>query len=470
VFGNNIPKEVRFFAKNLRTEDLAKASLKDQFSDVVESYMRVGLKSQYMDEPYRAARETLMRLTKEGKVTQPEVMQRLFLYLQQAVGIDSDLLSGLMMEASRQGSKQVFDKLRKLGAKVPQNRTVDDVIGAFQGLTVGSLMSWRPWPIIRDSFQPWITLAPRVGMDMVSDAMDQINKHGDEIANRMRRAGKFQETAAELQLQAGTNRGGFMSWFNRVGMKFFRHANERNRMVADQVATIAMRDGSKRFFRGEIDEKQFMRMSGMAGLDDAEKRTILSALTDESWERARDLLSDALIRETQFPYRHGTNPLIFNGLFGRMFGMFGHYPVYFADNVLKNMRNLPTTDKIAFAARTATIGAGLGFVFNDVLGIRTDDFNPAKSMIFTGGPYFDMIQQGLQLADPYNWGTGQAKRMVNDAQKILIPGYYAGRGIVKGSQSLAEGDIYRGLLELSSVSLNEDWKPMWDMQIADDFN
>jgi hypothetical protein len=112
------------------------------------------------------------------------------------------------------------------------------------------------------------------------------------------------------------------------------------------------------------------------------------------WTVAKDLFATNFVRETLFPFRSGLTPTMFRGTVGKLFGMMGHYPIYYVENIKRAIKYGSTASKLAFAATFLGNSAILYSALQSV-GIDGSTYLPWNPVQFTGGPYYQMLNQGL---------------------------------------------------------------------------
>jgi hypothetical protein len=249
-------------------------------------------------------------------------------------------------------------------------------------------------------------------------------------------------------------------------MKWYKNSDDYTRMVVDRAVRETFTDAVAKFEANpNMGEKKFIRLANLHRLDDFDQKEVIRRLQGDwtdaegrvhagGFDAAVDYYGDIVTRETMFAYTAGSNPMSFDGMWGRLFGMFGHYPVYYAQTIFNGLKRGNLLDKAQFAGRVAFNSAVLWAAFEGAWGIRADDFKPWKTMFFDGGPYFKLLSNALSAAagSPYsNWDM-----VFQDAGRLFTPGSLQFRSINEGLKLMQEGRSYDGFLRLMSAPLAED--------------
>jgi hypothetical protein len=341
--------------------------------------------------------------------------------------------------------------------KKPELHVIDDIVTLMNKFTISATMSFRAWLPIRNSFQPFFTLAPRIGNDVVIEAMKRASKNGDEIVQRLKAAGKIPDRAPINNIIGGDDKL-WIDKFNNKGMNAYQSSDAWTRAVVDQSVDILMEDSAERLTKGLINEKQFLDMSGINQMSELKQLEIMRALKNGDYLRAKDIYSDHLIWETMFPYKTGTNPTAFHGVFGRLFGGFGHYPVYYTTNILRGLRNMPGTKKAAFAARVVGNSLAIYNVFKEVLGIDAKAFLFYTPTNFTGGPLYDIFNTALEAGDAsYYEGKIARKMLPGKIASVTLPGAQLTQDWLEAIKELNNGNLHGFIVNGMSAPLNDNF-------------
>jgi hypothetical protein len=232
--------------------------------------------------------------------------------------------------------------------------------------------------------------------------------------------------------------GGIMQKFNHVGMKGYQSADAFNRAVADQVAEILMEDSTARLMVKEIDATEFVKLSRIDRLDELPRKEILEAMNAGDFLRAQDIFSGRLIYETQFPYKTGTNPAMFDTFLGRLFGGFGHYPVYFATNLARGFDHMPTGQKFAMVGRYMATMYAMKKAW-EFVGVDARNFLWYQPFQFEGGPYYKLMNDALASTGTSYEGKRARTSLIRSLPRLFAPGYGMISSAVKGIEALGEG-------------------------------
>lgn len=454
---SKLPKEIAFFADNMRADDLLRFEAKSSLQDVLSTYVRAGYNKVHMDGPYRKAVNFYDNLQKQGG--DQMVINEMKAYLEQIKGLESTAEKRLLEEGTKDLTYKIFKRMDKImGTNRADKLFTDDLVTLGNKFTIASTMSYRAWLPIRNSFQPFFTLAPRIGNDVTMQAMKKAAQNGEEIVNRLKRQGRIPDKAPIMDIVGGNNKM-LIDAFNNKGMFWYQNSDAWTRGVVDQAADLLMDDAAKRYAKGWINDKEFINLSKIDVLDEFKQMEILDHLKKGDYELAKDTFADHLTWETMFPYKAGTNPTMFNGTMGRIFGGFGHYPVYYTANVFRGLKNSKGVGrKAAFAGRVVGNSLAMYNVFNEVLGIDAQAFMFNSPMSFAGGPYYDLLNTALEATDTtyYTGKTARAK-LPDLAFRLFTPGSSMGRSAFKAIEELNKGNTHGFIVNAMSAPLNENF-------------
>lgn len=461
IFGGSMPKELQFFAENLRSRDVVRWVKEADSRDMLMRYTMSGAKNMTLARGFKQIVSTLDEAFKAGRLN-TRTMHTLTDYLQDVMGMYTDQASRLALQTTQDMTDTLTSALRGLGKDRGNKEAMRDMISVFHSFTIAATMSFKPWLPIRNMQQIWLTLAPRVGNHRVMNALRRMRdpKVVGERAQRLRESGRLMNQNPMFELSGIIYQESIKGWkglgqrLNQLGMAPYKNSDEYTRIVVDFVTEDLFQDAAIKLQNGAISERQFLKMSGLSKLDEADQRDITRMLMTQGYSSALDRYADVLTDETMFPYSHGSNPALFRGFLGRLFGMFGHYPVYFAQNLRNGLLRGSAADRLAFAGRVVANSAALWFTFEKVFGVKADQFLPHKTLFFSGGPYYKLMGNALSAmaGEP---GAPSMTQVLREAGRVLIPGSSHMRGFERGVQALQRGHAYEAWLHFMAVPAAE---------------
>lgn len=461
----NVPKELKLFAENLRTQDLVKLLDELPLDELLKRYAHAGFKAKYLREPWEQATSWLM---KNGKTLDDVTKNKFATYLTQTMGIVDDDLEFLYRQASDAFAKDFTDRLAKFGLKDADKLITRDIIGTFQSLTVAATMSFRPALAMRNMMQIWLTLAPLVGNESTFEALKHFNNHADEIISHLRSTGRITTIAPIMGMQSSTGSSKLMDVIqkaNRIGMTPYKNSDEFTRGVVAGYVDLNFDRALKNQNNKITDLARFARDSGIDNLRLAEQHVILDNLVKGKVLVAKDLYGDILTSRTMFPYSPGSNPMLFKGLFGRVFGMYGHYPVYFMQNIIDGIASPERSvmKRIGFAVTLAMNSAALYGAARAIFGVDVKQFLFSNAMVFDGGPYYKLFNETLSTTSGAMTGSSrritQMKSLTKSAADIMVPGYLNARYFNEALKLNEKGDYYGALMSMLSFKYVDELDP-----------
>ena len=456
VFDNHKPPhDLDAFFKHQRVTDVIKMSMEDDPLALMLKYNTIGHREAFLGPHWSQVDEYLK---KAGGTMDKRLLQRFQLYRAQVMGLPE----GMADEWVRDASVKLF---QKMGLPIGVSTDVTRMMMSW-GYLAG--MGFRPWLPIRNSFQIWTTLAPRLGNDWVAGAIQKIAKDSQGVLFEPLRRSGLMTTHLPLYGSELFDNTSFIGKLTHKGLQWYKNSDDFTRAVAYHAARDRFMDAVERFnrmgpmgkekgFLGRtMTQKQFMDMSGLDMMPRDLRGQAANLIRQGKWNAAADLFATNIVTETMFPYRAGMGPLAFKGLVGKLFGMFGTYPVYYIENIKRALKYGSTASKLGYVARFLGNTTALYYLFKEGLGINATNFIWWVPADFTGGPYYDMMNMVLDAMDFRSYAGRQARgEMISE-----IPKWMSGfqlRSMTKAWQSFREGDMYRGLLNLSSAPINPAW-------------
>jgi hypothetical protein len=178
-----------------------------------------------------------------------------------------------------------------------------------------------------------------------------------------------------------------------------------------------------------------------------------------------------IVDETMFPYRSGTGPYAFRGALGKMFGMFGHWPVNYLENLRRGLQGTSAGTKAAFAVTWVGNSLALYGAFR-AIGVNAPNYLPWYPLQFSGGPYWHLSHQLLQSLGPgYKgrqargelFGLSTANGRLNfdpskgELYKWFIPGGFMMKSFSRAVDHANDGNMWGAFLSATGAPVNPTW-------------
>ena len=471
AFDGHAPKELHSFFEFDRINDIARFVRERDPMALMSKYILSGNRKQFMGPVIADAISYLN--TNSGDLLNGDVAARMAYFLDEVAGMPHNTYNMKNMQAA---GEALLNKM-KLGNKVVNK----DVVSVIFSTSYLATMAWRPWLAIRNAHQIFTTLAPRIGFTYVDDAMLKMANDTDgSLYRRIKEAGAFQ---TELPIGGGhmmTSTGGVTEVATK-GLKWYKNADEYTRAVAYLAAESRFDKAYSLLKTNVIDEVKFSKRSGMTLMDDNIQNQMKRLMNEGKVDGAKNLFASNMVDETMFVYKPGMgNTLSKGSLIGKTFGQFGQYAMWYRSNIMRGLTQGTTSQKIGFALRSLSGGAALATMYG-AIGIGATNFLPWSPMIFTGGPFYDLmntiiqapkspraIQEllgyGLRDGKPY-WDIKTILR--SKIVSSILPTAYQMRALVRGIDWFNKGNIYKGFMAFTSAPIIEDdpWKYYADQDL-----
>ena len=467
VLGAQPPKQLDAFFKHQRVSDVVNMTQEKNLLNLMLRYQSVGHRQMYLQDwiTKHIALEASLEGVDVNSVTQ-DMVNKLRAYRADITGMHV----GTTVEDIDRAYK------RFMHAKGMGPADARDLGNAFMEWGYMSAMGFRPWLPIRNTFQVFTTLDPWLGGDYVPRAIRDVVGDSDGVLYaRLRGLGVMQSdlpfTASDIM---HADARGAHKWLKR-GLKWYKNSDDYTRAVAYHGTELKFNEAYRQLQDGVINRETFVNTSsGIHAAREGRQAHILRLLDEGQVDSARHLLATDLTEQTMFGYRATMRPELFRkGVMGKMFGMFGTYPVQFVENVRHAMgSNMTAGQKAAWATRFVANGTALAVGFNEIMGINARNFYPWVPMQFAGGPYYNMLTSiPSAMAPGYTGRQARAELLgiksrdgkvhwdplSSDVSRWMMPFGFLMRNMHGATQALNRGQGYEAFLTATGAPLNPSW-------------
>jgi hypothetical protein len=471
IYGTgSVPRELDAFFKHHRVSDIVDMSLEDDILLQIDKYIFAGHRQQFLGPLWEEADDYIKALKQSGNANEitAQMVTRFQNYRSDIMGIGQ----GLQM---REHKYNLGNLLRKFGV---DTKKADKLIDVAMSWGYMSAMGFRPWLAMRNVMQPWHTTALQVGNDHVARAVKEIIDDVDgEIFDMLRQRGVIRSTLPITESSLGSMDSGGFQKAMRSGLRWYRNSDDWNRAVAYVAARNRWDDGAKKLRNPQdalTTQKFWDDYSTVNFLPPGRQRQIREAFDQGQDDIARDIFSTEVVENTQFRYRAGQKPEMFRrGIVGKMFGMFGTYPVQYVERMNQMLTNLSPAQKAVVGASLTANTAALYFTYQETLGVNADAFLPWTQMTFAGGPYYSMLHTALQAFGNPSYKGRQARAELlgikssggtlrwepgqSEMAQWVMPFGFAFNDLKAAARDFNEGNHYKAFLNATSAPVDLDY-------------
>lgn len=445
------------FFKHARRAELEQVASAKDIRQSLMGYYNLGMREKYLGPMLDSANEVL-------KASDPMLSHRYAVYLSQLGGVPQ----GWSEETIRKISQKVF---QSMGLDAPASA---DISRALMGWGYTSALGLRPALVIRNMNQIWTMLDPILGGRYTRDALKAVSKDNGELFEKLRRLDVVRNEiplyGAET-LTKETPAGKVI----HTALRWYQSSDDFTRAVAYLAGERRFLDGVEAFKKNpQMDLKQFTQATGLHRMPiDLQEKILQSvdqgrfagseAVAISKYQGAAHLYASEIVNQTMFKYSVGNGSMAFRGTMGRVFGMFGTYPLYYVENIRRTLNSASVSEVMGFAGRFLANTAALYGAFS-AFGIRMDAFKPWNPMLFTGGPFYEMSNKIMQAATgdqrAFNSLVGLRAGGFSPLDSELLqwglPFGFAVNDLADGVKAYQDGDIYGALLNATGFSLFDD--------------
>jgi hypothetical protein len=460
IFGDKIPQQIDAFFKHARVGDMVELVREMDAKVLLQKYITTGMRAKYLGPVIESTSKNIL---KNYNKIDDALLKYFGSYLTDIGGVPS----GVGAKMGYEFTKRLFSNLGIKSQTLAKNFAESALGWAYLGT-----MGWRAYLPVRNSMQIWTTLASRMENGWVGTALEFLEKDKKGLVFKMlKERGIISQGlpigGAEKVIEGAAGK------FLKSGLHWYKNSDSFTRAVAYMTCKLRFDEAVGRFTKGIIDQKKFVQASGLFNLSDQAFDDAMKLIGKGQLDSAGDLFGREITMETMFPYRQGTNPLAFKGMIGKVFGQMGHYPVYWAENIARGVSRGNIGNKAAYIARflgnTTAIGTTLG-----AMGISAANFTPWQPAMFSGGPWWDLLNDGIKLWSPGYEGRQARAKLLGLKEKdgmpywdfntfkkapqwnVIIPGMLQWRSLGKAADYLNKGDFYKFVLSLASTPLKPE--------------
>lgn len=247
-------------------------------------------------------------------------------------------------------------------------------------------------------------------------------------------------------------------------MKNYKNSDEFTRLLGARLADDMIDESLDLYKAGKLNADQFLKASGLRYIEPGVQRKVLGEIQAGNIESAKGFYQQEIIREGFFDYHKAEHPLSFkNNVIGRLFGRFGTYPVNFLENVKRGWRNAPSFgEKLAYGATFVGIHGALYGAYKEVFGVDAKNFLFWQSSSFSGGPYYNILNDSLKAIGGGPDAAQARGRALRNAKWFMVPGGTQIKSLNKAFKRYDEGDMHGFWLNLFSMPEDEEFDgPFW---------
>jgi hypothetical protein len=293
----------------------------------------------------------------------------------------------------------------------------------------GSAMSLRPALAIRNLMQSFLPGA-KTGFGWNLKAQSYVHSNWDKAVQQARDSGALGSDLQGLYLfdDFSAISEGLVRRAQKAGMKFYRWADKRNRVVSYHNGRMAVEHYGNRLAQKKISTDEFLLRTGLAGSSDVAQRSVLQKLRTQGVEAAASEYGRLLSDETQFLYSRLGVPLHYQSTVGRLFGQFGIWPAAYSEYVVRNMglgtqggvESVRGAYRKRFASRMVGLW-GLTQLGGEALDLDLTQWNFSNPLSFEGGPIPQLVQNTVDSVTGSEFERDLARRNLLRGTRTLIP-------------------------------------------------
>lgn len=360
-------------------------------------------------------------------------------------------------EVFKLASNATLENLAKT-FKVPLKKNSADIVQKLLTGTAGAYLAGRPWSVGKQLTQSLLTGSPLIGVRSWVMGLNKVTEPG--ALQQLMRIGVINSGQVPTGAGFALSTAGPVGKAIRAGMAPYKWGDWINRAVTYYGMQARFQGAAKKFMTGKITKSQFLKQSGMNLFGKAQYNYGLKLLKTNDFATGMQALEDHVCRlasnRTQYLYDKFEHPQLFRSGLGRLAGQFSTWPINYASYIANVMSTGSTSiaQKAQFLTTLTAVSAAVATGLRQA-GISSDRFLPWNSVLFQGGPYYQMMNDGLAAinGDQGRWPA------FSRALTGLVPFSREGEGVFNAIQSFEDGDMWEGMLHLMSAPIYQDTYP-----------
>lgn len=442
------------FFRFARSEDYVSAIYENNIETVLDTYIRMGMRKQYLGDTL----DDLDAFIKKGtldtetqfllKEAADKVSGRLYSH-ERAVELVDKLVQ------NRKRAEYILSgegKYARLSSEQRAQRARDAMETDYQhftnSLVTSALMSFKMKMPIRNVSQVFSVLSPLAEPDYVLAAMKAMDNIEIQQQFYKNLHAKGILKPRDVRPNYGPRLQKFVDHSNSYGMAQFYNSDDFTRMIAARSASERFNDGLELWKTREFTTDQLGEFMKLDYLGEVDQSRFYNFLANRQFEEAETLVQRRWADMTMFEYDLLNKPQGLTSGIGKAFGQYSTYPLSYLQFLKRGWK----ADKMAFAAKALTASAIVGVFYNDVLNIKGVPILPTETVLFTGGPLITTGASMMTTLNGYADGPTKAKAIINEATRLAIPLYGVGTSVIKGMEEFKEAEYLDGLTRVLGAS------------------
>jgi hypothetical protein len=478
LFGDELPKDVQVSMKFARTGELDTIEMDPRL--VMSGQLRAFTFEKYMSQVYEDAVQVVgsrqrnilgMRFSDLSPEDQSRLLanaepERAQLFIENP---NTPLLPEPLRDIAKEylslvrgipasNFKRVAGTLRrgmeKIGVELPESVVRDYVNTALSlqyGAALGARVSMLSRNLTQLMFMLYTRLGPRHGGEAFTKALTDINAfketveaggirsplgrttgvpfHDEQIIGSMDalRGDGILGTAVAGVLRAGLRTGQVGRQLSETMLIPYSSTDDLNRVVAYHWQKLHTDDWLRRFEAGDITREKFAE-EGLSFFSPSIRNQFFERYNALGREDALRFIARQSSDEANFIYGSSAQPLWMQNPFGRLFGVFGTWPIWLKELYAERTKHATTKQNALLGIRTATASLGIALPFA-AAGIEFWNWIAPTSLFkYAGGPWSGILVDTKALIEsPLDQKGAALVSLSRNVTSLIVPGQVAFR-------------------------------------------
>lgn len=434
---------------NIFKDGLATGEISPRDTNLIRlaaNYLRMGARQKFMGEQLDKAAELVNETNEDGSYALGLLRTPLARHIEYMRGIPdhtqrvAESVVGAAVSKINEGIEAVNSKLPESMQLGSIDSAPRDVLGKAILFNYAGALALKPALLVRDMAQLLLTTLPILGRYTWTglERVFPIIKEGVE-SDAYKIPLKYGALIEKNDLQSLTGDTSTTNWANKA-LSFIQWSHNSNRLAAFWGHEAMAKDALEEF-AATGDQDKLIKDSGMWFMSDQMRQHYLqeSMMQKFQGEDLTDLsrkIAKEMVELTQWNFKKGANPGIYEYQLGRLFGQYGTWPLNYIEYA---RRFVAGSDKTAAmqAITRLVLTHGAVIAAGEAAGVDLAHWTFTQPMAYGGGPALEIL---TNLPQSMDFETQRGSEARSELRRAFFPGMIPGGAAFETTLKAVQND------------------------------